>query len=86
MFSFSTFLVLFLSFVSLALVFYILGVERPFQFGLKNVFNTVVFWTIINMSSIFGGVGLPLSLVSLGVSIFCGIPGAIMMFLLKAVF
>ena len=86
MFSFVLCLVLIVSFVSLCLTFHILGERKPFQNSIKNVFNTAVFWSIINVLYFYSNTKLPLSLVSLGVSVFFGIPGVVSLIVLKAIF
>ncbi len=86
MIRFILYLVLILSFVSLCLAFCILGERRPLQNSIKNVFNTAIFWSIINVLACYSNIKLPLSLVSLSVSVFCGIPGVVLLILLKAVF
>lgn len=80
------YLVLFFCLTSLTFVLYILGIKKPLSYGVKSLFNTVIFWSIINILSLFTGVYLPLSLISLGVSILCGIPGIVTLVLIKTIF
>ena len=86
MIRFILYLVFIVSFVSLCLTFRVLGERKPLQNSIKNVFNTAVFWSIINVLSCYSNIKIPLSLVSLSLSVFCGIPGIVLLILLKAVF
>ena len=66
-----------LAFFMLSLLYWLLGHNRPFKACSESIFGTFVFWSLLNLMTAFVGFKIPVSLLSLAVSVFLGIPGII---------
>lgn len=86
MFSFVTYIIFFVSFISLCFIFKILGYKNAFAFSVKNTSFTFLVWSLINSLSVFSGLSIPASLISLIFGILLGIPGLFTLIFFKIFF
>lgn len=61
------------------------GSRKPFRRALGSALNGLIALVLVNITGGFTGVTLPVSLLSLGVSVGLGIPGVTMMLLLNLI-
>lgn len=64
----------------------VMGAKRPIQRAAGGVIIGVGALAVVNFSSYFTGVSIPVSLLSLGVSAAGGVPGVTLLLLLNLIF
>ena len=82
----NTGLIIFITFIVFAIIHKIGKNKRPFKRAFISLFTGVLALLAVNLSSIFTGVYLPVSLLSILISLIGGIPGVTLMLVLNLYF
>lgn len=72
-------------FVLLVIIQVIVHSKNPVKKAISGIIVGILTLTVVNISGIFTGVTLPISILSLGVSAIAGIPGVTMLLLLNLI-
>lgn len=79
-------LIIFVTFIVFAIIHRIAKNKRPLKRALLSLFTGALTLLLVNLSSVFTGVYLPVSLLSILVSLIGGIPGVTLMLVLNLYF
>lgn len=81
-----TVLIIFITFIVFTIIHKIGKNKRPFKRALVSLFTGALALLAVNLSSVFTGVYLPVSLLSILISLIGGIPGVTLMLALNLYF
>lgn len=72
-------------FILLVVIQMIVRSKRPIRSALGGILTGLLTLVVVNITGVFTGVSLPLSLLNIGVSAAAGIPGVTMLLLLNLI-